>query len=1086
MDDLYNEFADLAALEKVKQRILAIFAEIKAGVAGLNDIGIKIDGAQSVKEFGSAQQMYNAYIKDADRLKKTLLDTEKKLYESERQYAAIIASNRVELTKNNKELQAEAQYNNAVTGSREKAMAAIKKYGIEKNRLNLYNEEEKKQYDELVKKIERYENFLKKTGTALERQKINIGNYAGSLAAPFEMLQNKLNELQADLQKGIGIGGTDAAALSRSASAITSITVALDKSKATGVTAERQVRNLSNAYKDLSITIGKAGGQTETAFLKNLGEAVGEAKDDVSDLRDQLALNASDTKGIDNVVGSLNVLAGVAQGAAGAYALMGASQEDAARVTSKLIAVQGIAASIQQVGSELTRKGTIANRAYESVLKIVTTASNTTATATTRLAAATKLLFGAAIIGGIAFLIVKYVQMRNAMSDAARQAKILSDVNKEIAENAGSEMSKLDSLYKVATNNNLAIKDRRKAVDELQKQYPDYFKNIKDEIILQGKAGEAYAKTKLAILEVAKTRAIENKLSELATKELQINFDNQDRMERLQDARQQKRYNDMERRRNKDKGYGNTVSPEKFIAGDLAVEALTEQLNESNKELDQIGKDREFLLNQITKPDISPDGAAKAKAELKKITDNTAADILKSNYEIAKMKLERMAASDREIIDDETKTFDERLSALKTFTAAQMQLIDIEVQYQIAAEEMKRMEIMAGLEQERKDILKNKDLTKEQKLKGIRDINAQIERENLASTKRITVIEQKGFDNIIAAGKNFNKELKALKKGRDDIRREEEQQIQDYEQFTTDAINKARNAQLEGEKDYQKKRAAAIEKANNDIKAGLKNLYKEVLDTFLFFLTASIDKESAQLDTRKRLLDEDTQRRINNINMLGGAEEDRIKQIAAVEKDAAFQTEQIERKKRRLAVERARFEKMANIASIIANTAAAVVGALKPDGVTPLPLRIALAAIIGGIGVLQLARAAAAPLPQYAKGTDSAKPGKAIVGEEGQELVRRNGQYFLTPGRPTIMDMVGGEQITPAHLTKDIMNSVSFTHRNAINGMTTLKVNGMTSQQADKMIDQMRDLNDTTRKSRIIIHNEHGIESTPYYLKNIR
>jgi hypothetical protein len=74
------------------------------------------------------------------------------------------------------------------------------------------------------------------------------------------------------------------------------------------------------------------------------------------------------------------------------------------------------------------------------------------------------------------------------------------------------------------------------------------------------------------------------------------------------------------------------------------------------------------------------------------------------------------------------------------------------------------------------------------------------------------------------------------------------------------------------------------------------------------------------------------------------------------------------------------------------------------------PLNLATAAIVGGIGLANLARAIATPLPQYADGTDdSGKAGPAIVGERGTELgITKDGKMFLTPSEPTLMHL-------PAH-----------------------------------------------------------------------
>lgn len=72
---------------------------------------------------------------------------------------------------------------------------------------------------------------------------------------------------------------------------------------------------------------------------------------------------------------------------------------------------------------------------------------------------------------------------------------------------AQKELVSLKLLYERTQDVSLSMQDRVKAVDELQKQYPDYFKNLKDEDILAGRASEAYAKLSKSILEYAQAQA---------------------------------------------------------------------------------------------------------------------------------------------------------------------------------------------------------------------------------------------------------------------------------------------------------------------------------------------------------------------------------------------------------------------------------------------------------------------------------------------------------------------------------------------------------------------------------------------------
>jgi len=1071
-EQLYNEFADVPALEAQKKEVLEIFAEVKAGIKSLAQSGIKIDGAKSIQQLTAAEKEYNAYVKQTENLVKQLQDSEAKLVTIRQKEALQLAENKLRLKELNKEQSERIRLQNAEKGSIEqlelkyaKAYRIFKQLGESQRdtargqALNKYLEDTSNKLNELKKSAGNFSS--------------NVGRYAGSLAKPFETLINKVDELKANLSKGIGIGGSDEASLKRAAQAITIIENTLESSSAAGTTTVKQVKNLGNAFTDLSVTIGKADSST---FLSNLGLQIGEAKDEAADLKDQLKLNASDTKGIDNVVGSLNALAGVAQGAAGAYALIGANGEDAAVVTSKLIAIQGIANSVQQVGQELTRKGTTANKIYATVLGLVTTATDSSAAATTRLAAASKLLIGGAIIGTIIYLAVNYAKLKNSISDAARESKLLNDVNKEAAQIAGTQIAALDSLYRVSTNANIPIKKRKEAVDEIQKQYPEYFKNVKDEIILQGKAADAYDRTKDSILEKAKATAIESKLAALSTEQLQKEFDLEDKVAKLRAGESQK---EIQRQKALKEGF----SPKGIAASSgpetqnlrliqLELKGIRDTISEDLKELDRIAKEREFLLSKITTPKTKGGEKEKAKEKPQKIADNTEESLLKSRFEQQKLLIEQSRDSNEQILNDETKTFQERLDALRLFTADQMSLINLEKKFEIDQEILKHNEVIAALEEAKKE-----------KGANVAEINAQEAREVEATGERIRTIILKSQDSILKAGQQFNAGLRKLKDDRADITKEEQKQLEEYEDFTMGWLEKFRQLQYDKNKEWDKKDQDQKDKAIQDIKDLSIRGAEEMQATLLSFLTGSIDKEIAIIETRKRILDEDTQRRINQINLLGLTETERVKRTAQVEKQAQFENEQLEKRKRKLIVDRAKLEKAANIASIIANTAAAVIKALKD---APYPFNIALAVLTGAIGALQLARAIAAPLPQYKDGTPSAKKGLALVSEEGSELMKKDGKYYLTPPQPTLMEMAGGEQITPAHLTRDILNASMFTRSMTRQGLTSITPKGMTYSQADAMIEEIRDLKGVTGRNKVTLINEFHIESDAYIVNNVK
>lgn len=131
----------------------------------------------------------------------------------------------------------------------------------------------------------------------------------------------------------------------------------------------------------------------------------------------------------------------------------------------------------------------------------------------------------------------------------------------------------------------------------------------------------------------------------------------------------------------------------------------------------------------------------------------------------------------------------------------------------------------------------------------------------------------------------------------------------------------------------------------------------------------------------------------------------------AAEAKTAKKNEELEKKKQQLKIKQAKWDKANSIAQATISTALAIMNALQTQ---PFWLGIAMAAIAGAMGAVQIATIAATPIPAYAKGTDYHRGGPAIVGDGGRpEVVIFNGTAWLTPDKPTLVDMPAGAVVIP-------------------------------------------------------------------------
>lgn len=104
----------------------------------------------------------------------------------------------------------------------------------------------------------------------------------------------------------------------------------------------------------------------------------------------------------------------------------------------------------------------------------------------------------------------------DAMKDLVDVQKELNAVQAKGAQNAQDEIIRLNLLYKATQDAKRPVEERKKAVDELQKVYPEYFENLTDEEVLAGKASDAYTRLSTSIVAAARARAAQDKMVENA------------------------------------------------------------------------------------------------------------------------------------------------------------------------------------------------------------------------------------------------------------------------------------------------------------------------------------------------------------------------------------------------------------------------------------------------------------------------------------------------------------------------------------------------------------------------------------------
>ena len=107
---------------------------------------------------------------------------------------------------------------------------------------------------------------------------------------------------------------------------------------------------------------------------------------------------------------------------------------------------------------------------------------------------------------------------KDALEEIRREQEKLNKSMADARTSAAKETAGLRVLYAMTQNANASMRDRTAAVKELQSQYPAYFGSLSQEAILAGNASAAYRQLTQDIMSAAYARAYQERLEDLASK----------------------------------------------------------------------------------------------------------------------------------------------------------------------------------------------------------------------------------------------------------------------------------------------------------------------------------------------------------------------------------------------------------------------------------------------------------------------------------------------------------------------------------------------------------------------------------------
>ncbi len=328
-------------------------------------------------------------------------------------------------------------------------------------------------------------------------------------------------------------------------------------------------------------------------------------------------------------------------------------------------------------------------------------------------------------------------------------------------------------------------------------------------------------------------------------------------------------------------------------------------------------------------------------------------------------------------------------------------------------------------------------------------------------------LEALGFDN----------DFKETQKAFDTQIEQAREKLADLEELRSQAIGKGDPTKVGGINVEMSKQTTDIAKLEADKQKSIDDkiidakkqaaekaieLAKQTAEAVTAIQNNAYAHQQELLDIEGRNIQIQAQQKIQSINASTGYAIQKQNQLSLVNAQATAKENEIEAKKRHLAVEQARFNRAAAEASIVANTAAAIVKAMVNPG---WPEAIPIMAAEAAIGAVQFAAASSAPIPSYATGTDNHPGGLAIVGEAGQReyIQTPSGDNFWSKSEATLLDLPKHSTVTPMDQMSKFASSTMSNGRDAsimLNQDAILRSEAMYKYIADKIENSIEEQTD--------------------------
>lgn len=619
---------------------------------------------------------------------------------------------------------------------------------------------------------------------------------------------------------------------------------------------------------------------------------------------------------------------------------------------------------------------------------------------------------------------------------------------------AADELSTLKLLYNAATDSQRPMNERIAVVKELQRLYPNYLDNMSQEEIMAGQASIQYQNLATHILEVAKAKAVQDKISENQAKILELEIEEAEQLAQIEATQA-----NIERQRTAINSGGTS---DIIVAYQKQLSLTEKRLKREQESLVVIQQSKQALedtsaqlANKISVSDLiveQPESLG-ANSVSTRLSEKRRAEL-----ELLEAQAQQEAAIQEQIYKDEERAYADRLDAFEKFKEAQQKVLD--AQYTASREELDARLSGGDIDKDTYDAVLSsldfanseafRELTAKQQAAGkelmeaiaegmmsettraveqsVQDLDSKMQDELLALSARYAAgeINAEAYEKERTAitdryaVERFNTEIGLLDQllnkeeltaeAREETEKAKDDAVLEYQKYINDQRIRE-NERVGDEEEKEAEKREQIAKKEAELK---KQLLQEVFNLASALSDAQLEKELDQLDKlseENQQWKEDEIARIERLAEQGViSEEHADADIQAIEDQAAVREEEIEKKRVEAERKNAIFEKAQAVAQAAINTALAITAALTSPFTSA-----AMIPLIAATGAAQIATILATPLPEYAKGTQDHPGGLAMVGDGGRAemVVFPDGSVWRTPATDTLVNLPEHTKVLP-------------------------------------------------------------------------